>query len=99
MVTVQNLIDEDPENLTRLAAIMQKTHSPALILTQLGLANHPSTAYLTNYRDPLHMSIVYRSDGPTMFQSGLDLVPPDTTDATGVFEIQDRTTVLIIQIS
>ena len=89
MVTVQNLIDRDPENLTRLAEIMQKVHSPGLILTQLGLANHPSTALINNYRDPMHMKIVYHADPATLFQSApdwSDLIPPGTTD---VFEIQD----------
>jgi len=89
MATLQGLIDSDPENLTKLAKLMHSVHSPALALNELGFANHPSAAIIGNYRDPMHMKIVYHADPATLFRCApdwSDLIPPSNPD---LFAIQD----------
>ena len=73
----------NPELLTQMASKYDRVHTPARALSALGLQHHPSTLHIKNYRDPMHMKIVYHADPATMFQRDLpwsDLAPPRPAD-------------------
>lgn len=90
MSTIQRLIDSEPSNLTKLAALMQRAHSPALVLSQLGLNHHPSAALIASYRDAMHAKIVYHADPATMFRCApdwSDLIPPANPDTGAIQDL------------
>ena len=74
---------DNPQMLMKLASFYDSVHSPARALSALGLQNHPSTAHIAHYRDPMHMKIVYHADPRTMYQreqSWPDVAPPRPPD-------------------
>ena len=76
---MQSRLDSDSGFLEKLSAAADTCHSPAKALIALGLRHHPSTNYVSGYRDPLHQKIVYHADPMTLYRVApqwSDLSPP-----------------------
>ncbi|CAE7354391.1 unnamed protein product [Symbiodinium sp. CCMP2592] len=77
MRSIRDAIAADPNMLDTLAGYHDQVHSGPRALQALGLAHHPSAAYIKHYRDPMQLKIIYHCDPATMFQPALKIVSPD----------------------
>ena len=66
---MQTLLESEPDFLKTLAGLLEKVHSPHLVVKELGLADHPSMSRISNYRDPMHGKIVYHADPLTLYRA------------------------------
>ena len=67
MKEIESLLETRPALLLSLARDLDKSRSPALVLSHLGLSSHPSTVHITDRRDPMHGKIVYHADSFTLY--------------------------------